>query len=242
MNTLIDILIVIFVLLGTYAGFKKGLIKSLVNFIGLVAVVIIAYTFRYPLAEFLIDKMPFFNFAGFEGLTAINILIYNVISFIFIFVILYCILNVIISVTGFIDTLLKFTVIWVIPSKIGGAIIGFLESWVFVFLVLFALASFNVTANWVISSKGADIILNHTPIIANYLYGVADGAQQIYKGIDEYSKDETKTEKDINLYILQQEISHGLITKEKAQELIDTGKFDLGDIMFSEEAKAWLNI
>ena len=144
MSTVIDVLLVVFIALGTYAGFRKGLIKSLVSFIGLIAIIIISYSFRYTLAEFLIDKLPFFNFAGFEGLTSLNILIYNVIAFIVIFVLLYCALNIVLAVTGFIDTLLKFTVIWVIPSKIGGAIIGFLESWAFVFLLLFVLASFNV--------------------------------------------------------------------------------------------------
>ena len=41
MKTVVDILIIIFILLGTYVGFKKGLIKTLVNFIGLVAIIII---------------------------------------------------------------------------------------------------------------------------------------------------------------------------------------------------------
>ncbi len=242
MGTVVDILIIIFVLLGALAGWKKGLIKSLVSLIGLIAVVIISYSLRYSLAEFLIDKLPFFNFAGFEGLTAINILVYNVISFIVIFVILYCVLNIVIAVTGFIDTLLKFTVIWILPSKIGGAIVGFLEAWVFVFVVLFALASFNVTANFIIDSKGANIVFDYTPIIGNYLYGTTNGARDIYKGIKELQADETKTTRDVNLYILQTEISYGLITKEKAQELVDIGKIDLGDVQFSKKDALWLNI
>ncbi len=242
MSLAIDFLIVVFLLLGVYAGQKKGLIKSLVSLVGLVAVIIISYSLRYYLAEFLIDNMPFFNFVGFEGLTALNILVYNVLAFIVIFILLYCVLNIIISVTGFIDTLLKFTVIWIIPSKIGGAIIGFVEAWVFLFLVVFALGSFNISANWILDSKISDFMINHTPVVGNYLYGVATGAKEIYTSIKELQEDESNSTQDINLHILQLEISYGLITKDKAQELIDTGKLDLNNVMFGKGFEQWLNI
>ena len=228
MSTVIDVLLVVFVLLGTYAGWKKGLIKSLVSLIGLVAIILISFYLKNYLAEFLIDKMPFFNFAGFEGLTSLNILIYNVISFVVIFIVLYCILNVIIAVTGIIDTILKLTVIWVLPSKIGGAIIGFLESWVFAFLVLTVLSSFNVTANMMLDSKGADIVLNHTPVIGKAMTSVTNGAREIYQNIKDTSKDEDR--KELNKTILSIAINNNLITVEKANELIETGKLDLGKV------------
>ena len=84
MKTVVDILIIVFLLLGTYAGWRKGLIKSLVNFVGLIAVVILSFYLKTFIANFLIDKMPFFNFAGLNGLSSINILIYNVIAFVFV--------------------------------------------------------------------------------------------------------------------------------------------------------------
>ena len=84
LSTVVDILIIIFLLLGTYAGWRKGLIKSLVNFVGLITVVILSFYFKTYLANFLIDTLPFFNFAGLNGLSSINILIYNIISFVLI--------------------------------------------------------------------------------------------------------------------------------------------------------------
>ena len=83
MKSIVDILIIVFLLLGTYAGWRKGLIKSLVNFVGLIAVVILSFYLKTYIANFLIDKLPFFNFAGFDGLSSVNILVYNVIAFIF---------------------------------------------------------------------------------------------------------------------------------------------------------------
>jgi len=234
MSWVLDFILVIFIILGTYAGVRKGLIKSLVSFIGLVAIVIISYTLRAPLAAFLIDNMPFFDFSGaLEGLTSLNILVYNILAFVVIFVLLYCVLNIIIAVTGFIDTLLKFTVIWIIPSKIGGAIVGFLESWVFLYLVVFVLAQFSFTASLVGDSKVSNIILNNTPVVGNYLGGAKAASEKIYKGIEEYTNDESKTTEDLNLHILQIEINYGLVSAEKATELMEIGKIDLDNVSIS---------
>lgn len=232
MNTIVDIFIVLFIIIGTFLGTKKGLIKSAVGFIGLVAIIILSYTFKTYLANFLIDVMPFFQFSGaIAGLTSLNVLIYNVISFIVIFILMYCILNIVISLTGFIDTLLKFTVIWIIPSKIGGAIIGLLESWVFLYLAVFVLAQFNGTNAWISESKVGDFILNNTPVIGTYLSDAGDAAQDIYDTIELATKENVEAQ-TLDLRILQIEIKYGLITKEKAQELIQTGKIPIKGVMF----------
>lgn len=236
MNLFVDILLIVFLVLGTYAGARKGLIKSAVSFIGLVAIVIVSYSLKTPIANFLIDTLPFFQFNG--GLTALNILIYNILSFIVVFVLLYCILNIIITLTGFIDTLLKFTVIWIIPSKIGGALLGFLEAWIFIFLVVFVLTQFSFTNAFIHDSKVSDIILNHTPVIGTFLGNASNAAQDIYEEIEKSDKDTTA----LNLTILQIEINYGLITKEKAQELMDIGKMGIDNVLFGKGNSLWLNI
>lgn len=242
MSTIVDIVIAILIVLGTYYGARKGLIKTFISFIGLVSIVILSYTLKTYLANFLIDTLPFFNFSGsLEGLTALNILIYNIISFVVIFIILYCILNVILSLTGFVDTLLKFTVIWVIPSKIGGALLGFFETWVFIFLVLFVISQLSFLNITLRDSKLTNIILNHTPMIGSYLLPATVGGEEIYNAIVEYKNDESKTNEDLNLFILQTEINAGLISKEKATELIEIGKIGLGNVMFGKGDNKWLN-
>lgn len=231
MKVLIDIFLIGFIALGILIGLKNGLIKSLVGLVGLIAIVIISYTLKTPVVNFLIDKLPFFGLGGsLSGLTSISILFYNVIAFGIVFAILYGIFNIILSITKFIDTLLKFTIIWIIPSKIGGAIIGFLESWVFLYLVLFVLAQFSVTNTWIKDSKVSDLILNNTPIVGTYLNGAKLASQEIYKMIDDYKKDPNKSVDDLNLHILQVEINYKLISKEKAVELMDTGKIQLENV------------
>lgn len=230
METVLDIILLAFIVLGTYIGARKGLIKSLVNLVGLLAIVIISYTLRVPLANFLIDKLPFFNFGGaLEGITAINILIYNLLAFIVIFVLLYCVLNIILDITGFIDTLLKLTIIWVIPSKIGGAIIGFIESWVFLYLALFILVQFSFTNALISSSKVANIILDNTPVIGNYLGGAKLASEKIYDIINE----EEKTEEDMNIDILGILVQYNIISDAKVTELMEIGKINLDNVSIS---------
>ena len=242
MNYAVDIIVVILILLGTYLGWRKGLIKSLVSVIGLVAIFIISFAIKDKIANILIDNLPFFSLPGLEGLTSINVLLYNVIAFLVIFILLYCLLNIIIAITGFVDTLLKFTVIWIIPSKIGGAIVGFIESWVFVYLALFVISLFSVTAGFVWDGKVSSFILNHTPVINRLTGGAKTAINEITDAIEEFRNDSEKTTEDLNLRILQIEIVNGVISKEKAQELIDTGKVELDNIYFGEGNKLWLDI
>ena len=234
MSTVLDIILVLFIILGTYLGVRKGLIKSLVSFVGLITIVIISYTLRTPLANFLIDKLPFFNFGGaFEGLTALNILIYNLVAFIVLFIILYCVLNIVIAITGFIDTLLKFTVIWIIPSKIGGAIVGLLETWIFLFLAMFIFSQFSFSHNIIEDSKVGHFVLYNTPVIGDFLGGASDAAKGIYDEVAKYNKLEEKDTEALNLKILEIQVNYGLITAEKANELMSINKLGLKNVVIS---------
>ncbi len=243
MNVLLDILIVVFIVLGVLAGIKRGLIKSIVSIVGLIAIIIISYALRIPLANFLIDKLPFFSFGGsLAGLTSLNILIYNLVAFIVLFIVLYCVLNIVLALTGFIDTLLKFTVIWIIPSKIGGGIIGFIESWLFVYLALFVLIQLNFSTVWVSKSTLANVVLDHTPLIGSFLGGAKNAAINIYESIENSVNDPNVDTKALNLQILNTEISYQIISKEKANELIQTGKLGIEDVLIGKGINKWLDI
>lgn len=224
MNIMFDFIIVLILILGTLIGIKKGLIRSLVSFIGLIAVVIISYALRRPVAEYMIDNLPLFKF---DGLSSLSVLLYNIIAFMVIFIILYSILCIILKVTKFIDTLLKITVVWIIPSKIGGAIIGFFKTWMYVYLILFVMVQFSSTSALVISSGVAKFILNHTPIIGGYMNNARGAAEDIYGELAKYSDTKIKDLNELNAYILEVEVSYDMISEEKAKELIENGKVDI---------------
>lgn len=133
----VDVIIIALLILGGVAGFKAGVIKKLTDFLGMFAVVILAFYLKNYISVIMYENLPFFNFFGLiNGINALNILLYEVIAFLVIFILLLFVLKVILLATGLIEKILKATVILSIPSKILGIIVGVIEMYVYIFLVL----------------------------------------------------------------------------------------------------------
>ena len=153
---IVDAIIILLILSFGAMGFKRGVLKQLVTTVGFVIVIVLAFYLKNPIAEFLSLNLPFFKFGGvFANVTSINIILYQLISFILVVTILEIVLGVLIKITGVIEKILKFTVILGIPSKILGFFVGIIEGFVVVFLVLFILrqpgSKFNpntITSSW----------------------------------------------------------------------------------------------
>ena len=92
--SLVDAFLVIFIIMGGVVGFKNGAIKEGMNFVGIILVALIAFIFKDKLMVVLYENLPFFDFFGLiKGISAVNILFYQLISFIIIFMALYFVLN-----------------------------------------------------------------------------------------------------------------------------------------------------
>ncbi len=228
----VDIGVFIVVILSILIGWKRGVIKSAVRLVGLIVIAIIAYQFKGMLASFLMSFLPFFNFGGiFTDIDAINILFYNGVSFIFIFLMLFCILNILINVAGIFDKLLKATIILYLPDKILGAAIGLIEGVIISFLLIFTATQIPAIQNYVLDSMYASRILNRTPVIRTVLADTIVTVEDINDASDEFESDED-TEK-FHIEILNIMIKYGFISKESAQNLIDNEKIDLPLVTFN---------
>ena len=170
---IVDILIIIFILLGAVVGFKQGFTKSLVSFVGIVIVTILAYFLKNPVSEFLMSFCPFFSFGGIiKGITVLNIAVYEVIAFLLVFAILMIVLRALLFATGILETILKFTIVLGIPSKILGAIVGVIKNYIIAFFVLYLLSMPNfVDVEFVKDSKFREPILRNTPLLSNAAEG-----------------------------------------------------------------------
>ena len=223
--TIVDAIVILFLLLGAVLGFKKGAIRSLVGLVGTIAVVVIAYYLKNPVANLLYDYVPFFDFSGdWQGLVTLNVLLYESIAYILVFVVLYSILSLILKLTGVIEKLLSVTIILGIPSKIIGAVLGFVEALVFSFIVLFVLLQFNGSHAWIKDSTVAMSILDKTPLIGSMV-------DETYQAIVNISDLQEKYENnpDMNAYngeILGIMLRYHVITTDTTQKLIDNGKLD----------------
>lgn len=98
---IVDIIIIIFILLSGIVGFKRGVFKELVICVGTLLVFYLAYQFKDPIGEFLLLKLPMFDFPNlFKGVITLNILVYSITC-------LYCCFshfinnfNLVVSITG----------------------------------------------------------------------------------------------------------------------------------------------
>lgn len=227
---IIDLLIIIFILIGAVVGFKRGFTSSLFNFVGVILVVIIAYFLKNPVSEFLMSFCPFFNFGGIiKGVTVLNIAVYEIIAFILVFSLLMIGLKALLMATGILETLLKFTIVLGLPSKILGAIVGLIENYIIVFFVLYILSMPNfLDVGFIKDSTYREPILKNTPILSN----VAESTLAVldeFKGLsDKYT--ETENSNEFNLETLDLFLKYKVVTVDTVEKLDDSGKIKIEGI------------
>ena len=223
--TILDSIIILFLLCGAVLGFKKGAIKSLVALIGTIAMVVIAYYLKNPVADAMFNFAPFVNFGGeWEGLVTLNILLYESIAYILVFIVLSSILSILLKVSGIIEKILSATIILGIPSKIIGAVLGFLEAVVFGFIVSFVLLQFNVTHDLVSESSLANSIINKTPLISTMVNDTYKAIKDISSLKDKYKDNNSKDA--YNSEILSIMLKYEVVTPDVTQKLIDNNKLE----------------
>ena len=224
---LVDLIIIITIALGAVVGFKNGVIKEATKFIGLFVVIIVSFLLKDQLMVILYENLPFFNFFGMiKGIDAINILFYQLVSFLIIFIALMFLLKVLVVITGLVEVLVKMTVFLSLPSKILGAIVGAIEFYVYLFIILYVLNMpvFNLT--YVNNSEFGQKILNDTPILSD----LVDDTVSVYKDVWVIIKNkDNKDSKEINTLVLASLLDHRLITIDSARQLVRSNKIIIND-------------
>ena len=228
--TIVDAIVILFLLTGAVLGFKKGAIKSLVALIGTILLVVVSYYLKNPVAEILFKYGPFLNFKGaWNGLSTLNILLYESIAYVLVFVVLSSVLSLLLKISGIIEKILNATIILGIPSKLIGAVLGFLEALVFSFIVLFILLQFNVTNPYVRESKMTQNILGKTPFIKTMIDAPYKAINDIAKLEEKYKNTENK---DLyNCEILNIMLDYEVITPEAAEDLVEQNKLNFKGAM-----------
>lgn len=222
-----DIVILIALALGAVAGFKAGVIKKTADFLGTFIIVILAFYLKNDLSVIMYENLPFFNFGGFiKGVEAINVLLYEVLAFIIVFIALLFILKVILMVTGLIEKILKATVILSIPSKLLGIVVGAVEMYVYVFIILVVLTLPIFNIPYVRESKLVNFMLNNTPILSGISEEMIDIYGNVYTIVTE--KD-NKTNEELNEEVLTFLIDKQVLSKESAKKLVEQNKIHIND-------------
>ena len=223
---IIDIILILLLLMGGVIGFKNGVIRQTVSFVGFFIVVILSYFLKDFVSAILYIFVPFFSFSGsLEGVTTLNILIYEVIAFLLVYVVLMAIYHFIVRMTGIVETILKFTVILGIPSKLLGMVVGFIETYIMVFIGLYCLSLPIFQIPFMNESGVRNTILNHTP-------GLSSVVSKSLSVVDEFADlkeryKDTTNKNELNKETLDLFLKYNVVRYDTAQELVDRGKLQI---------------
>ena len=232
---IVDIIILLFILLGGLFGFKEGVFKKLTTTIGLIAVIVIAFMFKSKLSVYFYENLPFIDFWGvFKGVQILNVVFYEVLAFLIIASVLMIVYRLILGLTGLIENVLKATVILSIPSKILGFIVGLIEHYIWAYIILFILTLPIINIKEVYTSKVASYIMENTPYLSKYTKKTVDVYNDIYSLIEE--KD-SLSNKEINEKAMNLMLNYDMITVESAEKLIKSNKVDVTDDYSLDEYK-----
>ena len=158
----------------------------------------------------------------FKDLTVINILFYEIIAFLIVFFVLMLIFKVLLRVTKIFERLLSMTIILGIPSKILGAILGVLETYIYIFLAVYIISMPIFKQDMIKESEFANNILTKTPVLNSFCDSTINVIDQILDLKEEYKN--TNNTDTYNQKVLNLMIDNNVITEENAQKLIDSGK------------------
>lgn len=227
---IVDILILIFILIGALAGFRQGFTKSLVNFLGVIAVIVFSFLLKNPVSEIFMNIFPFFPFGGLiKGVTVLNIVLYEALSFAFVYSILMIIFKILLKTTSIFEKFLSFTIILGIPSKLLGLVVGVIKNYIIVFFVMYFLTMPNFSDVSVISnSKFKNPILKNTPLLSNVAENALDVLNEFksvslkYKNIDDVN--------EFNLETLDILLKYNVTTIKVVKNLQNDGKINIKGI------------
>lgn len=221
---ILDGVIIILFTLGIWYGTKKGFINGTLSLIGLAFILTFSFLFHTMVADVLLKGMPFLKFRGvYKGITSLNILFYEVVGFLLIFVFLLSILGLVLKITGILQKIIDYSIVLTLPSKTLGVLVGFINSLIVIFIMLFVLLNINSTRHLVHESKIGSFILERTFILSNVTSKYYGATSEINMVIDDCKK--SKDDKKIcNANVANVLIKYNIVSKNKVIELIDNKK------------------
>ena len=212
------------ILLYGLIGFKRGFTKELVSCLGFTIVLWVSFFLKNPISEFFYKNFPFFPLAGyFKGLSTLNILIYEVFAFLLVISIAFVIFRLLVFGTSIFEKFLKMTIILGIPSKILGMLVGFIEGFFWVFVIIYILSLPIFKHNWLENSKWQKEISTNVPILSKQIDGFKKVSEEIKELKDDYQDKEINAD-EFNYKALDLMLKYNVIKVDSVQILKEKGK------------------
>lgn len=223
--SIVDILIIIFILMGGVIGYKRGAVKELVKAIGFIVVSILAFLFKNPLSVVFYENLPFFKFGGIlKGVTVLNIFLYEFIAFLILFFVFMMLWRLVVFASSLIQKIINATIILELPSKIIGFLLGIIEYYIIAFVVLYILVFPFFNLSYVSESKYAGYILNDTPVLS---LSVSENMKFIEEFAVLKDKYNTSNSTEFNYDTLDLFLKYDIISVDSVRKLVEKDKLDI---------------
>lgn len=217
---MLDIIILLFIAMFVVVGFKHGVLKEGVSFIGTLIVFIISYLFKGEIGNILCKFCPFFNFSGnIKGLVSINILVYQLIGFFILFSILMVGYHVVMFMTKILQRIVDMTIILTLPSKLLGGLIGLLKGYLICFVILLFMMLPLKDNVFLKESNLANFILDHTIFISSYTNDLSNTIEKITDLSISISKGNVSVN-DANLQLIDTMLKYKVVDKHTVEQLV----------------------
>ena len=217
----VNLVIIIFLLLSIYDGYKKGLFESFFKFLGFILSCVVAFTFKNKLSIIMYTYLPFFKFGGaFKGITAINILLYELLAFIGIFIVCMIVVSLILKMTNIIEKLVKALPLIGFVDQLLGAIVGFVQSIVILYFIIFIFKFGCNLFGFYVQPSLADNIME-IPVLKEKCGSSLDAFDDIVLLKDDFDSSEKEEFNNKAIKIL---LDKKIITKENLDLLIKKNK------------------
>lgn len=219
---IVNFIIVFYIGMEVIIGYKNGFFEKKIEFLIYFLIFIVSYLLREPLTLFLCNHLPFFRFDGlFRGVSSLNILVYDTISFLLIFTILSIIACVILRITNLTDKIVSLIHFFGLPNKILGALVGLIKSLIFLYFFVFLLFCFGNLLDYNMKDSFANKIIK-TPILDNVFGNSVYSWIEITDNALDFEDTSDKNELDKNVCVIL--LKYNIISNDDLQLLVDNDK------------------
>lgn len=215
----ISVAIVLIIISFGLLGLKRGALKEAVIVFGNILVIAIAYFFKDMLASYLMNTLPAYKINSVLGpLSSLTIIFYKLIAFLALLIVFHFLLRIIINLSGLLGKIMDVTVILLLPNRIIGFLLGIVEGYVLMFIVLNVLM-IPLSSNTTFMDSGVrKYIVEETPILKDSFGGLNTSLEEVLQ------LDKNDTENSLNLKVIDILLKNKIITKDEVQELANNGK------------------
>ena len=167
---MLDLLILFLLLGGLITGFRRGLIVQIIHMVGFIIALIAAYTYYQQLAEKFVLWIPYPGVTAGSKLSMsveqldLDETFYHLLAFVIIFLVVKFCLQLVASMFDF----LKYLPVLGFVARFVGALFGFIEFYILIFLVLYLLAMVPIgfIQDLLSHSLLTKTMFEHTPLLS----------------------------------------------------------------------------